>query len=192
MKENRAVLIGLALLAVVLAVTYYLYDLERRHQYEVTEAERPVLDIDVSALEARSSGELEVTLYFRRSESVASTTDFLVSESRSIFDTEDAVLTARQVITELIKGPQGDGLSLFPEQSRVRQVYMLEEGTAVVDFSQESVYQLGGVMEELAAIRSVTRSLVENIPEIQRVKFLVGGRERSTFAGHVSISRPFM
>ncbi|MFQ5929309.1 MAG: GerMN domain-containing protein [Acidobacteriota bacterium] len=192
MKEYRTILIGLGLVFLVVIVVYYLYHLERQHQQALREAERQALDLEASALEARSSGELEVVLYFYGPGVIVPSPDLLVPEKRSIFQTEDAILTARQIIHETIKGPNEDGLPIFSEQAKLRQVYLLEDGTAVVDFSREATHQLGGVTAELCALYSITRSLTENIQEIKRVKFLVGGQERPSFAGHVSIREPFM
>jgi hypothetical protein len=43
----------------------------------------------------------------------------------------------------------------------------------------------------MAAILSITRSLRANIPEITQIRFLIGGQQTDTFAGHVSIQQPF-
>ena len=85
------------------------------------------------------------------------------------------------------------GVPIFSDQASLRQVYLLENGTAVVDFSREATQLLvGGVLAELSALHSIIRSLTENVMEIKRVKFLVEGRESPTFAGHISIQQPFM
>ena len=82
---------------------------------------------------------------------------------------------------------------IFSEAAKLRQVYLLEDGTALVDLSQEVIYPLiGGVAAELSALYSITRSLTENLEEIKRIRFLIEGQERATLAGHVSIREPFM
>lgn len=192
MKENRPVLIGLALVFLVLIITYYLYSVERHRQEELRASERLRLDVESSALESQNLEELEVVLYFCEPGVMVPTVDGLVPEKRSIFQTNDSVLTARQIINELIKGPSEEGVRVFPEHARLRQIYLLGDGTAVVDFSRDTAYQLGGVTAELGMIYSVTRSLTQNIPEVRGVKFLVDGRESHSLAGHISIIEPFM
>ena len=66
MKDNRTILIALGLVCLVVTVTSLLYFAERRRQEAVREATQQMLDLESSALEARSSGELEITLYFYR------------------------------------------------------------------------------------------------------------------------------
>ncbi|HXK59445.1 MAG TPA: GerMN domain-containing protein, partial [Acidobacteriota bacterium] len=113
---------------------------------------------------------------------------FLIAEERQIYETENKVLQARQIVNEVLKTRP-----LFGEEAELRQIYLLEDGTAVVDVSEQTASQLaGGITSEMAAILSITRSLQANIPEISKVRFLIGGRQAETFAGHVSIMQPFM
>ena len=193
-KEHRTILIALALVSLVVMVTLYLYNLERRHQEDVSNVDQNRLDVESSALEARSSGDLTIKLYFYQPGVMAPHPDLLTVEERSIFRTEDIILTARQIIHEVLTGPSTkEGFQVFSERATLRQIYLLEDGTALVDLSQEIIYPaVGGVAAELSALYSMTRSLIENIQEIRQIRFLVEGRERSTLAGHVSIREPFM
>lgn len=250
MKDNRTILIALGLVCLVVTVTSLLYFAERRRQEAVREAAQQMLDVESSALEARSSGDLEITLYFYQPSATLDRLDFLpadeisenpaqefsvleipeknipeqdtpeqkiftgaepplmevwetlvssedaevlIRETRSIFRTDDIILTARQIIHEVLKGPSDEDFQIFAPDARLRQVFLLEDGTALVDLSRQVVHPLlGGVAVELSALYSVTRSLKENIERIRRVRFLVEGRERPTLAGHVSIREPFM
>ena len=196
MKEYRNILIGLGLVVLALGITYYLYTVERGHRLGIKEANRRSLDVESSVLEGRSTGEIEIKLYFYRPEAIAHRgSDPFFLEEHSIFETQDVVLNARQIVNEVIKGPEDDTARVLPVEARLRQVYLSEDGTVVVDFARETSEQLvngGGVTSELAALYSITRSLIENLSEIKRVRFLVEGQERPTFAGHVSIREPFM
>ena len=161
MKEYRSIPIGLGLIILVLAGTYYLYIQERQHQKDMME--------------------------------IARNQFYVESESRPILQTRDRALVVHQIINELMKGPIDGKASIFSEQAVLRQIYLLEDGTAIVDFSQEATQLLvGGVLVEFAALYSIVRSLIENVEGIKRVKFLVEGRENATFAGHISIQKPFM
>ena len=174
-------------------VTYHLYTAERRHQQDLKEAGRRRLDIESSVLERSGSPQFEVQLYFYRPGAVAPGPDFLVPEKRLVFHTEDTLLMARQIVNDLLVGPREEGLRVFSDQARLRQVYLLEGGTVVVDLSKETAEQLvGGVTAELSALHSISRSLIDNVGQIKSVKFLVDGQERPTFAGHVSIIEAFM
>ena len=193
-KEHRTTFIALALVFLVVMVTLYLYNIERQHQEDVRNIDQNRLDVESNALEARGSGELAIQLYFYRPGVMAPHPDLLISETRSIFLTEDITLTARQIIHEVFKGPSTkERFQVFSERAKLRQVYLLEDGTALVDLSQEVIYPaVGGVAAELSALYSMTRSLIENIQEIKQIRFLVEGQERPTLAGHVSIRDPFM
>ena len=137
---------------------------------------------------AKGSATLQVKLYLYNPGRLDTSEQFLYTQDGAIFETQDTVLKARQSDNEVLKSRP-----LFGEEAKLRQIYLLDDGTAVVDVSQQTVKQLaGGVTSELAAILSMTRSLRANIEQIQRVRFLVEGQEAETFGGHVSIRAPFM
>jgi hypothetical protein len=104
-KEHRTIFIALALVFLVVMVTLYLYNVERQHQEDVRSIDQDRLDVESNALEARSSGDLSIELYFYQPGVMAPHPDLLISETRSIFLTEDITLTARQIIHEVFKGP---------------------------------------------------------------------------------------
>ncbi len=187
----RNAVIGVVLLILAMGGGYYLFRSESQHQSELSRSGQAI-DVESKALEAKSSGELKVKLYFYDPAAVAAGGDALVEEERSIFETQDPVLSARQIVNEVLQGRGSDEPSVFPSDARVRQIYLLEDGTAVVDLPKEAVDQLaGGITSELGAIQSITRSLRENVTQIKRVRFLIDGKERPTFSGHVSIRDSF-
>lgn len=194
MKDRRALWISIALMTAVLMVGYYLIISERDRQLALQQAESRTMDVDSTVLESRGSEEVVVQLYFYNGGSQPSDSQFLSERERTIYQSEDPVLMARQIISELFQGPEdaSDGRSLFSEQARLRQLYLLEDGTVVVDLTHETVQEIQGIVSELAAIRSITRSLTANLESIRRVRFLVEGQPRPTLAGHISIQQPFM
>lgn len=194
MKDRRALWISIALMTAVLMGGYYLIISERDRQLAVQQAESRTMDVDSTVLESRGSEEVVVQLYFYNGGSQPSDSQFLSERERTIYQSEDPVLMARQIISELFRGPEdaSDGRSLFSEQARLRQLYLLEDGTVVVDLTHETVQEIQGIVSELAAIRSITRSLTANLESIRRVRFLVEGQPRPTLAGHISIQQPFM
>jgi spore germination protein GerM len=178
-------------LATAVGIGYYLMSLERQHQSGLTAPVRKVLDVDDDAIEAHSSGEMPVKIYFYRLGATDPGGDFLDEEERSIHDTGDALMTARQIVNEVIKTQSPE--ETLSAEARLREIYLLEDGTAVVDFPEETIRQLGGgITSELGLIYAVTRSLRGNIPQVERVKFVIEGEERPTFGSHVCIREPFM
>ncbi|MFQ5740722.1 MAG: GerMN domain-containing protein [Acidobacteriota bacterium] len=188
MRRHRPVLIGLVLVLVASLATYVLYRLERRRQVEVSHPEVTALD-SAEVDQAEGTKKVTVDLYLYRPDAAGPDSHSLVKQSEEIPETTSATKEAQQIVTAVIK----DSLEILPPTARVRQVYLLEGGTAVVDLSRETSEQLvGGVTSELGILHSITRSLRANLSQIARVRFLVNGQEAQTFAGHVSIHNPFM
>jgi hypothetical protein len=199
MKEKRRILLALALVLVTIAVFYFWMQSERERQLAVQEVESETLDVESTVIEDQSKGQVPVRLFVYRPGSVSPGQDFLQSINRTIYQTEDDVLKARQIVNELLKDigrqrsqSESEGRSSYLDRSRLRNLYILEDGTAVVDLSADVVSAIGGgITAELALIRSVTRSLRANVLPVKQVRFLVGGKARETLAGHISIAEPF-
>jgi len=207
MKEKRLIIIGILLIFVAVVLAYYLILQERERHMVLQEPDSSAEDLETTDLRQQSEGELAVQIYFYNPGRFPSDDDFLIPEERMIYRISDQTLMARQVIQELFKGPGGspsaadnDQTALeterrippaFPYGTRLRQLFILSDGTAVVDLYGETVNSIEGVFHELLAIQSITRSLVLNFEEITQVRFLVEGKEQDTLAGHVSISHPF-
>lgn len=192
MKEYRISLFVFVLVAGALMGAVYFFESERERHQQIEETDHEVLDVESSVVEVKGEGELSVKLFFCAAGAKGPSTRAFEIEERTILKTEDPVLNARQIVNEIMKSRGDESPRIFPEEARVRQIYLLDDGTALVDLAQETTQRLaGGVTSELCAIRSITRSLKENLTQIKRVKFLVGGEERATLAGHVSIGRPF-
>lgn len=199
MREYRWFFIALLLVVAAGSLAWYLFVSERdRLESLQQETVRP-LDLESSLIEERSTGTTSMTLYFPRPGRLPDAADFLVGEEREILALDNRILMARQVVQEVLKGPQlsGEaGIGARPAEStvdatRLRQLYLMDDGTVVVDLHPIPAGALPGIVEEYSLIASIARSLRENLPEVQQVKFLVDGRERATLAGHVSLVRPF-
>ena len=68
--------------------------------------------------------------------------------------------------------------------SEIRDVYLVDPGLAVIDVNDAFAdgHRSGILVEELT-VASLVQTLATGIPGINRVKILVGGRERETLAG---------
>jgi hypothetical protein len=187
MRKYRSLMIALILVVTTGGVGYYLYRVERQRQADLKESSRQSLDAEASALAKGASPNLIVKLRLYNPGRVNPQGDFLSIQDRGIFETDDKVLKARQIVNEVLKSRP-----LFSDKATLRQIYLLDDGTAIVDLSEPAAKELsGGITSEMAAILSITRSLRGNIEEIKQVRFLIRGRQTDTFAGHVSIEQPF-
>ena len=72
----------------------------------------------------------------------------------------------------------------------VRDVYLLSDGSAVVDTNAAFAdAHPSGVLAEELTITSIVATLNANDPKIDRVKIIVNGAERETLAGHADLRR---
>jgi spore germination protein GerM len=139
------------------------------------EAEPPALD------------RTEVTVYFP-----SASGDGLAGEPREIFTTPLPGDRAKQILSDLISGPATDAtLPAVPAGTRLRQVYVLADGTAYADFSAELTSGSGGgSAAEVQSVYAIVNSVTLNVPEIVRLGILVEGRTCETLAGHLDLTRP--
>ncbi|HEY2932494.1 MAG TPA: GerMN domain-containing protein [Acidobacteriota bacterium] len=111
---------------------------------------------------------------------------------RQIFAARAPEVRARQLVQALIEGPlEGESqnmLPVLPKQTKIRQIFMLKDGTMIVDLSEEVVNLLpGGIDSEVTAMESIERTLLENEKAIKAVRFLINGKDTETFAGHIAV-----
>ncbi len=150
---------------------------ENAPQQSPTETETPVTPLPHES----------VRLYFP-----SASTEGLVEETREILRTTTAGDRAKQILSDLLAGPTDDAaLSFVPAGTRLRQVYVLDNGTAYADFSEEIRSGMGGGSEaEILTVYSIVNSLALNIQEIRRVGILVEGRPCETLNGHLDLHLP--
>lgn len=186
MRENWRILTALALIGLSLFAALYFFSSERERQQAVQEAGERPLDAETQMLEDEAAGTREVTLYFYRPGAAAPGRHFMRAETVELLDVPDPILMGRQIIGELFTAKEGR-VRLFPQNSRLRQIYILGDGTAIVDLAVETVSGLqGGITSETAAVESISRSLIGNLEEVKRVLFLVEGKSHGTLKGHLS------
>ena len=194
MNELRIALALFLLVIIALGVGYYLTEAELKRQRRVGLQDPQVSQPDrMPSPSGSSSGEMQVRVFFCAPGATAPGEGFLVSEERIVLQTGEPVFNARQIVDELVQGPEEEGTAIFRQDATIRQIFVLEDKTAVVDISRKTAESLaGGIRMELCAVHSITRSLVENLEEIDQVRFLVGGKQELTLSGHVSIGKPFL
>lgn len=180
--SRRAVVLGALLVAlVVLIVLFYTGGgREQIRHLADTVASKPSPAADEEA------GRIEVTLFF-----LSDNDDLLHRETREIEAGPSPADEAERALEELIKGSERGLLSPLPAQTRVRQVFVNQDGTAYVDFGKEIMEKFSyGSSSELAAVFAVVNTLAVSFQPVRRVVILVEGSERETLGGHVDLSRP--
>jgi spore germination protein GerM len=117
--------------------------------------------------------------------------DALVLERRRVLPTQTPGDRVKASLQELIAGPKGDALRTVPAEVKIREIFIDDQGTAYVDFSEAlSLTHPGGPWAEMLTLRSIMQTLVANVSGIKRVQILIEGREVETLAGHMDIRRP--
>jgi len=117
---------------------------------------------------------------------------FLISEERSLFLSSDPAESGKQIIEELIHGPEKGLMQIIPGDGKLRAFYVTQDGTAYVDLTRAvKERHPGGVKSEFLTIYSIVNSLILNISEINAVKILIEGSESLTLAGHIDLSSSF-
>ena len=115
-------------------------------------------------------------------------TESYAAELREIPYSTDLSVEATHIVNQLIIGPKLATLtSFFPVGTKVLKA-SVENGVCTIDFSKEIRRFSFGAEEELIIINLITLSVTEL--GIQRVGFLIEGKEVYTLAGHASINKP--
>lgn len=101
----------------------------------------------------------------------------------------DPVQRARQVLQDLIANPPTAGQRTIPADTEILGFYILQDGTAVVDFSDSLASETpSGILSEQNAVDSIVRTLASNVPNLSRLKILIHGQEAETLAGHIDLT----
>lgn len=129
-----------------------------------------------------------VTLFF-----ISEEDSLLHPEVREILDLPSVSLMGRNLVEELLLGSRNGLISPFPQETKLREFYLTEEGVAYVDFSREiREGHSNGTSADVATVYCLVNSLTENFREIKKVFILIDGRESQTLGGHVDLTRPFI
>ena len=176
MKRSLAVLAVLvvALTVVLLVVVPRLY------------RTRPGPTAPAAAPTAAPERKITATFFYVAEDGVS-----LVAVQREVTFGEPVSEQARHIIDAQIAPPPAPQVSAIPRGTKLRAVYVSEQGDAFVDVSAEaSTNHTGGALDELFAVYALVNALTVNLPAITRVQILVDGKEVDTLAGHVDLRQP--
>lgn len=115
----------------------------------------------------------------------------LVPTEREVPFGEGVIEQARRLVEAQIEPPAAPLVSALPAGTRLRAVYVTDQGQAFVDLSPEvRTAHPGGALNELLTVYSIVNVLTTNLPAVSGVQILVDGHEVDTLAGHVDLRRP--
>lgn len=93
--------------------------------------------------------------------------------------------TLRSVLAQYLQTPSPHPLGKGAE---IKDVYFINQDTMIVDTnSQFADGHPSGILLEEMTLTSLIETLNANVPGINKVKFLVDGKERETLAGHADL-----
>ncbi len=180
MVRNRHLLFRLLFLFIMIMTLFMVLPF-----HVLTAASNTEYDNSASVPTARQ--DTVVHLYFADSDHL-----YLNAESRRFRSPGDPVQFGQAIVRALIDGPQQDLLQTLPKKSILRSFFITGNHVAYVDLGEDIKESMpGGAKSEMLAVYSIVNSLILNIPEIDKVKILIGGRERSTLDGHMDLRFPF-
>jgi hypothetical protein len=98
----------------------------------------------------------------------------------------------KNFIALLLAGDSGH-ITPVPDGAQLRSVYYLDKKEMLVlDFNDLLSGSFpGGTTAELEFIYFMVDNLCYNFREIKKIKFLIGGNESKSLAGHIDLEKPF-
>jgi len=190
-KNNLKIIFTLLAFVLILFFSYTIFNKfivpvwERYKEKPVVTKEVPYKEEEIKEVQPVPTEEMvEVNLYFSDSQAM-----YLVPEKRKIPQTPSL---ARQVVIELIKGPENPNLyPTIPKETQVNEVYIADD-IVYIDLSEEIFKNHpGGSSGELMTVYSIVNTLTEITP-IRGVQILVEGNEKESLVGHIDISMPLI
>jgi len=146
---------------------------------------RPALP-PVVAADSAATGVRSARLYF-----AAATGDSLVSEPREMLAVASVRDRVTALVAELDRGPRGPGIAAIPAGTAAIHVFLDDHGLLTLDLSRAFQQGFrGGSGGEYLAVASLVRTLGANLPEVQRVLIVCGGRPIATLGGHLPLDQP--
>jgi hypothetical protein len=180
-KKTRMVLaISVAALIVILALTLLL--LRRKAPGYEPELRNRVMDQGTDIAEF-----VKVKLFY-----ISETSAYLQPVYREIEVPAQREELYKKFISLLLAGDSGH-ITPVPGGVQLRSLYFLGgKEMLVLDFNDQLSAELpSGTTAELEFIYFMVDNLCYNFREIKKVKFLIGGNESRSIAGHIDLEKPF-
>jgi hypothetical protein len=176
---NRTLLVVAAFLVLLGAGSFYAW-----WKLSARAASQPGETQDLSSPAVPLDEPVPMTLYLPTDGSLA-------ASSIPVKRQAEAQSQAREIVSTLLSDEQ-QGKGAVLSNVKLRELYLDPAGTAYLDLS---VVPKDGIRssawEELFAVYAVANSLLQNVEEVKRVRFLVDGKEAQTLAGHIDLARSY-
>ncbi len=144
-----------------------------------------------SALDGTDAGSDGISPFTATMYYVAADGRGLVRREAEVPYATDTLSRARIIAERQLERAPRQLLSPFPRGTRLRAVYLADDGILFVDLSGEvTTEHSGGSLDELLTVYALVNALTTNVAEISAVQILVDGREVDTLAGHIDLRRP--
>lgn len=161
-------------------------------QKEPEDELRPVSSIIIGEAEAsKLTDKTPLRLYFANEDNTKLKLEIRYVDSTDLKDDVSNLATA--IVNELIKGPSDERQfrRTVPAEAKLRSPVSIKNKVATVDFSKEfKTKHPGGKDAEKMTIYSIVNSLTE-LEEIEKVKFLIEGKEQKEFMGNFKFDALF-
>jgi spore germination protein GerM len=115
----------------------------------------------------------------------------LTGVERDVAFGEGTTEQAKQIISMQIEPVTAPLVSAVPAGTKLRALFVTEQGEAFVDLSREVVSaHPGGSLAEFLTVYTIVDALTANLPAVKAVQLLVDGKEVDTLAGHIDLRSP--
>ncbi len=179
---RRIVIVFAALAVAAIALGFYALHLKRK----VVRDEQTANEQQLAVTPQSNRPPENVTLYVAN-DIDGSLGKTQVSVPMPVERSERARAALRTLLTQYLKP---DSTHPIGKDSDVRQVFLMDDGTAIVDTNSAFAdAHPSGVLAEELTVSSLVLTLNANDSGITRVKILVNGQERETLAGHADLKR---
>jgi flagellar basal body-associated protein FliL len=119
--------------------------------------------------------------------------DGLKAEQRDIASLSSLSEKISQTLIDLIRGPEGNLINAIPENTRLLNVRIDDDGVVWVNFSSHlSSAHPGGSSAEIITVYSIVNTILLNFNEVKSVRILIDGAKVDTLAGHIDCTKPFV
>ena len=191
MMRWRAWLIGVLVLAVIIAAAYFpVLKRRMRQSAQVPQQSEEQARRELTQQPVGTGGDLTRARMFWSS---GAEDGSLMAVSVDLPLSKDPAQRAKQVLNTLLAGPVDVDLRTLPPDAVLLAFYLLPDGTAIADFSEAlATATPSGIESEQMAVDSITKTLEANVPQVHWLKILVHGQEVDTLAGHLDLTRTFL
>lgn len=131
--------------------------------------------------------EVEVTIYYMNTEYILtgdSSLERLIPVIRTVTVGKESIEEA--IVAELQKTPEEEELTTALDEINVLSIEK-QDNIAYINLSSEGLN--GGSLQESSILSQVVWTLTE-LPDIEKVQFLVDGSKRESLMGHIIIEEP--